>query len=455
MEQVQSSMSTQVQNPGEHTDQSLKIAGYKYYIPKPEKTYKCYEDIIGKFPKIPGLKKVKSVEECDFLVVFCMIVSRAGTDIEAALKELNKLSDSKTAIFMVLHHTFDREKTVPDSSRSVNRKNTLTVDLLFYEDELLLECMKNTEALERIEELLLQDPDPEEIDFLLVDKEAIIASELLIVLLGMSGSGKSAARSMIFGRDERSQTGVSTATQKITKERGILDRDQVSVLDTPDWFSSGLSMEQIKPNIQLISMCSSGPYAFLLVIPIKNEFTEEEREMVKKMEMIFEEISWERVMILFIITDEQENQNIDQSSFLQHPSYQELVKKCGKRFHLFSFSQIGNRDQVPELLEKIKKMVGGNVSDVCKEDKNQTTSKTNEANEPKDEREINYIKVQLPKSQRTVWTSECPKIENPEVLSNLKQRLPENSETCDSDEYEFLQTPKKSEENHCLLKLLN
>ncbi|XP_073717316.1 GTPase IMAP family member 8-like [Misgurnus anguillicaudatus] len=270
--------------------------------------------------------------------------------------------------------------------------------------------------------------------------EETFASELLIVLLGMSGSGKSAARSMIFGRDERSQAGVSTATQKITKERGRLDRDQVSVLDTPDWFSSGFSMEQIKQNIQLISMCSSGPYAFLLVIPIKHEFSEEEREMVKNMEKTFEEISWERVMILFIITDEQENQNIDQSSFIQHSYYQELVKKCGERFHLFSFSQIGNRDQVPELLEKIKKMVGGNVSDVCKEDKNQTTSKTDEANEPKDEREINYIQVQLPKSQRTVWTSECPKIENPEVLSNLKQRLRENSETCDSDEYEFLYT---------------
>lgn len=250
----------------------------------------------------------------------------------------------------------------------------------------------------------------EEIDALLKDKEEAIASELLIVLLGMSGSGKSAAKSMLFGRDEISQAGASTATQKITVERGRLGRDQVSVLDTPDWFSSGLSMEQIKQNIQLISMCSSGPYAFLLVIPIKNELTKEERAMVKNMERIFEEISWERVMILFIITDEQENQNIDQSSFLQHPSYQELVKKCGEKFHLFSFSQIGNRAQVPELLEKIKKMVGGNVSDVCKEDKHQTTSKTDTANKHKDEREINYIQVQLPKSQRTVWTSECPKI---------------------------------------------
>ncbi|XP_073716885.1 uncharacterized protein [Misgurnus anguillicaudatus] len=413
--EVQSSMSSEVQNPEEHTDQSFKILGNKYYILKPEKTFKCHKDIIGKIQGISCLEEVKSVEECDFLVVFCMIVSKARTDIEAALKELNKLSESKPIIFMVLHHTFDKEKTVPDSSRSVNRINTLTVDLLFYEDEGLLECMKNTETLERIEKLLLQKlvflywhPTPACVDLIpfslsLFPEEAIAST--LIVLLGMSGSGKSAAKSMIFGRDERSQTGVCTATQKITKERGRLGGDQVSVLDTPDWFSSGFSMEQIKQNIQLISMCSSGPYALLPVIPIKSEFTVEEREMVNNMEKTFEEISWERVIILFIITDEQKNQNIDKDNFLQHyPNYKELVKKCGERFHLFSFSQTGNSKQLLELLEKIKKMVGGNNSDVCEKDMNWTTSKTDTANKTKDEREISYIQEPLPKSQRTEQT---------------------------------------------------
>ena len=38
------------------------------------------------------LKEVFTVEESDVILVFCPIVSRAGTDIEAALQELNRVS---------------------------------------------------------------------------------------------------------------------------------------------------------------------------------------------------------------------------------------------------------------------------------------------------------------------------------------------------------------------------
>ncbi|XP_048048950.1 uncharacterized protein LOC125269909 isoform X2 [Megalobrama amblycephala] len=98
----------------------------------------------------PGLKEVHTVRECDVILVFCTISSRVGTDIDAALKDLNNCSASKPAIFMVLHHTFEPEKMIPDSSRYVTRMNTLTVDCLFNEDQGLLNCIRNDEALNKI-----------------------------------------------------------------------------------------------------------------------------------------------------------------------------------------------------------------------------------------------------------------------------------------------------------------
>ncbi|XP_073696131.1 uncharacterized protein [Garra rufa] len=97
-----------------------------------------------------GLKETSSHDGCNVILVFCPIVSRAGTDIDAALNELNTCSVSKPAIFMVFHHTFEAEKFVPDSSRVINRRNTLTVDCLFHEDKGLLKCSKNEEALTKI-----------------------------------------------------------------------------------------------------------------------------------------------------------------------------------------------------------------------------------------------------------------------------------------------------------------
>uniref|UniRef100_A0A3B1JL48 Uncharacterized protein n=1 Tax=Astyanax mexicanus TaxID=7994 RepID=A0A3B1JL48_ASTMX len=99
---------------------------------------------------IPGLKEEFNVENCDFILVFCSVVSRAGTDFQSALKKLQNLPESKRTVLVVLHHTFDQELTVPDSSRSVNRENTLTVDCLFHEDRGLLQCCRNQEALDTV-----------------------------------------------------------------------------------------------------------------------------------------------------------------------------------------------------------------------------------------------------------------------------------------------------------------
>nr|XP_055054836.1 uncharacterized protein LOC129439929 isoform X3 [Misgurnus anguillicaudatus] len=104
--------------------------------------------------QIPELKEVPTVDESDVVLVFCPIVSRAGTDIEAALKRFTDSTASKLNVLVVLHHTFDPEKTVPDSSRCVNRTDILTVDCLYYEDTGLLECQKNHDAIDKVEKWL-------------------------------------------------------------------------------------------------------------------------------------------------------------------------------------------------------------------------------------------------------------------------------------------------------------
>uniref|UniRef100_A0A3B1IV04 Uncharacterized protein n=1 Tax=Astyanax mexicanus TaxID=7994 RepID=A0A3B1IV04_ASTMX len=99
--------------------------------------------------RVPGLKET-SVEECDAVLVFCPVVSRAGTDISAALQKLYAYKESKPTVLVILHHTLNPELTAPDSSSSVNRVNTLTVDCLFQEDKGLLRCCRNQEALDKV-----------------------------------------------------------------------------------------------------------------------------------------------------------------------------------------------------------------------------------------------------------------------------------------------------------------
>uniref|UniRef100_A0A8C1W037 Uncharacterized protein n=1 Tax=Cyprinus carpio TaxID=7962 RepID=A0A8C1W037_CYPCA len=88
--------------------------------------------------------RTKPRSRTDIILVFCSIVSRAGTDIDAALK-----NSVYPTVLVVLHHTFDPEKTVPDSRRCVNRTDILTVDCLFCEDTGLLKCQKNSDAYDK------------------------------------------------------------------------------------------------------------------------------------------------------------------------------------------------------------------------------------------------------------------------------------------------------------------
>nr|XP_021327898.1 uncharacterized protein si:dkey-27b3.4 isoform X2 [Danio rerio] len=103
--------------------------------------------------KASGLKESSSVKKCDVILYFCPITSRAGTDIDAAMKHLNQITSdlqaSKLAIVVVLHITFDPDKIISDSEKIIKQENTYAVDCLLCETDGLLECQKNAEAIKK------------------------------------------------------------------------------------------------------------------------------------------------------------------------------------------------------------------------------------------------------------------------------------------------------------------
>ncbi|MGH0147749.1 UNVERIFIED_CONTAM: hypothetical protein FKN15_036674 [Acipenser sinensis] len=96
-------------------------------------------------------------QACDYnsdkvLLLFCPIISRIGTDIDAVIQNI---SPYKKVILVVMHHT--RKKVSSESSRLVNKSNVLeTVDCLYYETDGLYNCDANAQAITSVVSALLR-----------------------------------------------------------------------------------------------------------------------------------------------------------------------------------------------------------------------------------------------------------------------------------------------------------
>ncbi|XP_028996807.1 uncharacterized protein LOC114849476 isoform X5 [Betta splendens] len=128
----------------------MPVLGNKFAVILAGKTNKAHRDFVKKLEAV-GQTEVSSPEGCDYVVCFCPVASRVGTDVSEAL---DRIPADKPSILVVMHHTFNHDHVVAESRRLVTKSNVhLTLDCLF-NGRHFLDCKRNDAAWDEVKKKL-------------------------------------------------------------------------------------------------------------------------------------------------------------------------------------------------------------------------------------------------------------------------------------------------------------
>lgn len=190
--------------------------------------------------------------------------------------------------------------------------------------------------------------------------------KISIILLGLSGSGKSSALDLILERAGNQYSNFEWSheapqpTLYCERKEVFAAGRRLVLVDTPElWDEDGVE------NLELVKDClalsSPGPHVYLLVLQV-GRFTQGECDMLGYLQKIFGKDFVEHTMVLFVRFDGNQHrpQKIDDYVSGAHATLQGLLQKCGSRYYELHVGKSQNAlsyPQVKDLLSGINKLV--------------------------------------------------------------------------------------------------
>uniref|UniRef100_A0A3Q3BFR7 AIG1-type G domain-containing protein n=1 Tax=Kryptolebias marmoratus TaxID=37003 RepID=A0A3Q3BFR7_KRYMA len=211
-------------------------------------------------------------------------------------------------------------------------------------------------------------------------------TDMKIILVGQKCSGKSMTGNMILFNERFDLNFDISRLQKdiqdqrrpaaCVKHEGRFDGVKVTVVETPGWFRDTTPPDWIKEEVSHgVSMCAPGPHVVLLVVPVLTSFTEKDLKDLVEVLRPFTDRVWRHCMVLFTMGDFLNERPVEDYIVREGRSIQELLEKCGNRYHLLNYWHFGDPAPIKELFQNIIDLVTRNKGCFTTKDKQRTFQK--------------------------------------------------------------------------------